>query len=438
MEPATAATSAPDSDRGPKGQPGTGRSAFFVGAGILISRIVGLIRQRIFAHYFGTSAAGDAFSAAFRIPNFLQNIFGEGALSASFIPVYAKLLAADDEAEASRVANAVLGLLALVTSLIVLIGVITNHLIDLIAPGFSGETRELTIKLVKILFPGAGLLVLSAWCPCVLNSHHRFFISYTALVVWNLAIIGALIIFGNKVGQFLAEFTAGSVIGSALQFGIQLPTVFKLVQRLRPVIDVANAQVRTVVRNFFPVFMSRGVIQISAFVDAILASFLPTGAVVALTYAQSLYTLPVSLFGMSVSAAELPAMSRAIGSDEEVAHVLRLRLDAGLKRIAFFIVPSAMAFLALGDVIAAVLYQTGRFTHDAAIYVWAILAGSSIGLLAATLGRLYSSTYYALRDTRTPLLFAIIHVALTTVLGYLCALPLPRYLGLDPKWVWLD
>ncbi|HET6670813.1 MAG TPA: murein biosynthesis integral membrane protein MurJ [Pyrinomonadaceae bacterium] len=437
LEPATAATSAPDSDRGTQKHPGTGRSAFFVGAGILLSRIVGLIRQRIFAHYFGTSAAGDAFSAAFRIPNFLQNIFGEGALSASFIPVYAKLLAADDEAEASRVANAVLGLLALVTSLIVLVGVLTTpYLIDLIAPGFSGETRELTIRLVKILFPGAGLLVLSAWCLGVLNSHHRFFISYTAPVVWNLAIIGALIIFGNKVGQFpLAEFTAwGSVIGSALQFGIQLPTVFRLVERLRPVIDVANAQVRIVVRNFFPVFMSRGVIQISAFVDAILASFLPTGAVVALTYAQSLYTLPVSLFGMSVSAAELPAMSRAIGSDKEVAQVLRLRLDAGLKRIAFFIVPSAMAFLALGDVIAAVLYQTGRFTHDAAIYVWAILAGSSIGLLAATLGRLYSSTYYALRDTRTPLLFAIIHVALTTVLGYLCALPLPRYLGLDPKW----
>ena len=103
LEPATAATSAPDSDRPGKGQPGTARSAFFVGSGILISRIVGLIRQRIFAHYFGTSAAGDAFSAAFRIPNFLQNIFGEGALSASFIPVYAKLLTADDEAEASRV-----------------------------------------------------------------------------------------------------------------------------------------------------------------------------------------------------------------------------------------------------------------------------------------------------------------------------------------------
>ncbi len=437
LEPETAAASAPDTDRLTKEHPGTGRSAIFVGAGILISRIVGLIRQRIFAHYFGTSAAGDAFSAAFRIPNFLQNIFGEGALSASFIPVYAKLLAANDDVEASRVANAVLGMLALVTSLIVLVGVLTTpYLIDLIAPGFTGETRELTVRLVKILFPGAGLLVLSAWCLGVLNSHHRFFISYTAPVVWNLAIIASLIIFGSQVKQFpLAEFTAwGSVVGSALQFGIQLPTVFKLVRRLRPVIDIANAHVRTVIRNFFPVFMSRGVIQISAFVDAILASFLPTGAVVALTYAQSLYTLPVSLFGMSVSAAELPAMSRAIGTNEEVAHTLRIRLDAGLKRIAFFIVPSAIAFLALGDVIAAVLYQTGQFTRDAATYVWAILAGSSIGLLAATLGRLYSSTYYALRDTRTPLLFAIIHVVLTTVLGYLCALPLPRYLGIDPKW----
>jgi putative peptidoglycan lipid II flippase len=127
-------------------------------------------------------------------------------------------------------------------------------------------------------------------------------------------------------------------------------------------------------------------------------------------------------------------MSRAIGSHEEVADLLRQRLDEGLRRIAFLIVPSSMAFLALGDVIAAVLYQTGQFKHDAAIFVWGILAGSTVGLLASTLGRLYSSTYYALRDTRTPLRFAIVRVALTTMLGYLCALPLPRLLGIDPKW----
>jgi putative peptidoglycan lipid II flippase len=415
----------------------SGKSAFLVGAGILISRIVGLIRQRVFAHYFGTSAAGDAFSAAFRIPNFLQNIFGEGALSASFIPVYAKLLAHDDEEEAAHVANAVLGILALVVSLIVLAGVLTTpYIITAIAPGFKGETRELTIRLVRILFPGAGLLVLSAWCLGVLNSHHRFFISYTAPVAWNVAMIFSLIVFGRKVGQFpLAGYVAwGSVIGSALQFGVQLPTVFRLVPRLRPVIDLASVHVRTVVRNFFPVFMSRGVVQISAFVDAVLASLLPEGSVVALTYAQSLYTLPVSLFGMSVSAAELPAMSRAIGNNEQVAEVLRKRLDDGLRRIAFFIVPSSMAFLALGDVIAAVLYQTGQFKHDASIFVWGILAGSTVGLLASTLGRLYSSTYYALHDTRTPLRYAIIRVTLTTLLGYLFALPLPVALGINPKW----
>src|SRR6476660_9420 len=198
-----------------KSHPSTGRSAFFVGAGILISRLVGLIRQRIFAHYFGSSAEGDAFSAAFRIPNFLQNVFGEGALSASFIPVYAKLLAQGDEKEAQRVANAIFSILALVTAVIVLIGVFaTPYIVTLIAAGFEEERRELTIRLVRIFFPGAALLVLSAWCLGILNSHHKFFISYTAPVAWNAAIIASLVFFGSRMNlSGLAEATAwGSVI----------------------------------------------------------------------------------------------------------------------------------------------------------------------------------------------------------------------------------
>jgi putative peptidoglycan lipid II flippase len=165
-----------------------------------------------------------------------------------------------------------------------------------------------------------------------------------------------------------------------------------------------------------------------------LAGLISTHAVAALNVAQSLYTLPVSLFGMSISAAELPAMSSVVGNSDEIASQLRGRLDGGLSRIAFFIVPSAMAMLALGDVMTAALYQTGKFDHDATIYVWGILAGSTIGLLASTLGRMYASTYYALHDTRTPLKFASLRVALTIGLGYLCAIPLPPMLGLDPKW----
>lgn len=415
----------------------TAKSAFMVGAGILISRIIGVARQRVFAHYLGTSDAAGAFNAAFRIPNFLQNVFGEGALSASFIPVYAKLLAQGDEKEASRVADAVLTLLALATAVIVLVGVLTTpFFVGLFAYSFDEPTRALTIQLVRIFFPGAALLVLSAWCLGVLNSHRRFFLSYTAPVVWNLALIATLIWYGSREDQFhLATLAAwGSVVGSALQFGVQMPTVLKLIRRLRPVLDIASENVRTVLRNFFPVFMSRGVVQISAFVDAMLAGLISAQAVAALAYAQSLYTLPVSLFGMSISAAELPAMSSALGSTTEVASQLRVRLDQGLRRIAFFIVPSVMAMMAFGDVMTGALYQSGRFNAQDSRYVWGILAGSTIGLLASTLGRLYASTYYALHDTRTPLLYAVIRVALTTILGYLFAIPLPPAIGLDPKW----
>ncbi|HEV2799420.1 MAG TPA: murein biosynthesis integral membrane protein MurJ [Pyrinomonadaceae bacterium] len=420
--------------------------AFLVGAGILLSRIVGLIRQRVFAYYFGNSFAKDAFDAAFRIPNFLQNAFGEGALSASFIPVYANLLARGDEEEADNVAGAVFTLLALVTSVLVLGGVLaTPYLINIIAPGFEGARQELTLRLVRIFFPGAGLLVLSAWCLGVLNSHRRFFLSYTAPIIWNFAIIAALVgfgglsaggrVFSDDFGARLALMAAwGSVVGSALQFGVQMPTVLRLIKRLRLTLDFTSTHLRTVVRNFLPVFVSRGVIQISAFVDQLLASYLPIGAVSALTFAQSIYTLPVSLFGMSVSAAELPAMSSATGDDAEVAGQLRRRLDAGLRQIAFFIVPSAMAFVALGDIIVGVLYRTGRFTDSDVLYVWGIIAGSATGLLASTLGRLYSSTYYALHDTRTPLRYAVLRIVVSISLGILLALYLPRAIGIDPRW----
>ncbi len=414
----------------------TGRHAFLVAAGILLTKLVALVRQRVFNHYFGLSDAADAFAAAIRIPNFLQNLFGEGVLSASFIPVYARLLAEHDDQEADRVAGAVGAILALTTSVLVLGGVLaTPWLIDAIAPGFHGAKRELTIRLVRILFPGIGLLVLSAWCLGILNSHRKFFLSYSAPVIWNLAWIVTLIVYGARAQNTLAVILAwGSVVGSGLQFGVQLPVVLRLARHLRLRLETRAAHVREVLRNFGPVFVSRGVVQISGYVDSLLASLLPEGAVAALLNAQSLTLLPVSLFGMSISAAELPAMSSVLGAKEEVAGRLRERLDRGLRQIAFFVVPSAMAFLALGDVITGALFQTGKFNRSDSVYVWGILAGSAVGLLASTMGRLYSSTYYALRDTRTPLRYAVIRVVLTTGLGYLAAKHLPGWIGIDPRW----
>ncbi len=418
--------------------PRTGRSAFYVGIGIFSSRIAGLIRSRVVAHYFGLGYVADAWAAAFRIPNLLQNLFGDQALSASFIPVYVSLLAKGDRKEADRVAGAVAALLALVIAVLVAIGVVaTPLLIDLIAPGFSGARRELTISLVRILFPGIGLLVLSAWCLGVLNSHHRFLLGYSLPpIAWNAAMIGTLVIYGRSTPlPRLAELLAwGAVVGGALQVAVQLPTVFTVAPNLRFALDLASEHVRAVVRAFMPVFISRGILQLSNYIDQIISTWLPIGAPAAIQSATLLSTLPVSLFGMAVSAAELPAMSRVGGSDVEKFSQIRARLDAGLRHIAFFVVPSAVAFLALGDVVAAALFQTGRFTRNDSVYVWQILGGSSLGLLAGTLGRLYSSTYYALRDTRTPLNYALIRVATTTVLGYFFALRLPGLVGVSPTW----
>lgn len=411
-------------------------AAFLVGAGILLSRLAGLIRQTMMARYLGAAMAADAFNAAFRIPNLLQNLFGEGVLSASFIPEYAGLLGRGEDEEATRLAGAVAGMLALVSAVLVLIGMVTAPwLVAVIANGFTGEKRELTVRLTRILFPGAGLLVFSAWCLGVLNSHRRFFMSYTAPVLWNLAMIATLVFFhgGHSEVQLATYLAYGSVVGSALQFGIQLPQVMKLTRRVRPRLTVAAESVRNVFRNFLPAFVGRGVVQLSAYVDAWLASYLGNGALSSFTYAQTIYVLPISLFGMAISAAELPAMSRAVGTTAEISAYLRGRLSDGLNRIAYFIVPSVVALLALGDLIVHLLYESGKFNRADTIWVWEILIGSTVGLLASTMGRLYSSTFYALRDTRTPLRYAVVRVTLTTLLGYFFALVLPGLLGLDRR-----
>ncbi|WP_174236108.1 murein biosynthesis integral membrane protein MurJ [Rhodanobacter sp. L36] len=414
------------------------RHAVLVGAGILCSRIFGLVRQRVFSHYFGLSDIADVFSSALRVPNFLQNLFGEGVLSASFIPVYARLLAQERQEDAGKLAGAIAAILAVGISIIVAIGVVaTPWLLWIIAPGYTGDKRELTILIVRILFPGTGILVWSAWCLGILNSHHKFFLSYAAPVVWNLSMIATLLVFRNLPQERLIVYLAwGTVLGCLLQFLVQLPSVLKLVPHMPLRLDWRNAHVQQVGGSFMSVAVGRGVVQISAFVDQAISTLLGSGAMAAITTAASVNMLPVSLFGMAISASELPTLSRMVGEglDGDTKDKLSARLNDGLERIAFFIIPSAMAFLALGNVIVAALYQSGQFTSHDSRYVWAILAGSGIGLLASTSGRLYASTYYAMRDTRTPLRFALVRLAVTAALGLASALLLPGWLGVDPKW----
>jgi putative peptidoglycan lipid II flippase len=412
--------------------------AALVGSGILLSRVLGLVRESLKARYLGASntIAADAFHAAFRIPNFVQNLLGEGALSASFIPVYSNTLAKGNREEADRIAGAVVALLGLLAGALVLLGVLfAPAIVTVVVKGIEGEKRELTILLTRILFPGAALFVFSAWCLGILNSHRRFFLSYAAPVAWNLAMIVALVFYRDSApAQLAVRIAWASVIGAVLQFVVQLPVVLRVAPALRLSLGQRNEGVRRVVRNFVPAFVGRGGVQINAVIDQFIASFLPQGAISLLFYTQTLTMLPISLFGMSVAAAELPAMSSSVGTAEETLSHVRGRLQSGLRHIAFFVAPSAVAFLLLGDTIAAALYQHGRFTSTDTRFAWGILAAASIGLLASTFGRLYSSAFFALHDTRTPLRISLVRVTLATILGYTFAMYLPPALGIAPNW----
>jgi putative peptidoglycan lipid II flippase len=417
-------TSEPASPEGEAAEPTqpTGNvlsSAHLVAAGIFLSRIAGLLRDIIFARYLGNSGFASAFRAALRMPNVLQNLLGEGTLSASFIPVYSRLLEKGDHEAAGKLAGAIFALLLAVAGALSLFGMLLAPvLVSVFLTGFEGEIRDLTIACTRIIFPMTGVLVLSAWALGILNSHRKFFVSYTAPVLWNVAMITVLLIFGTRLDQrsLVVALSWGALAGGALQFLVQLPWILRLQKGLRPRWDLRSHGASDVLRNAGPAIMGRGVVQLSGWVDMWLASFLFSGAVAALGYAQTFYMLPVSLFGMSIAASELPELSRAGGSDAEP---LRLRVSAGLRTMAVFVVASVVGYLVLGDVIIGAMYERGEFARADTILVYLILAGYSIGLLASTATRLYSSALYALNDTRTPARIAMIRVATSAILGAL-------------------
>ncbi|HWC72297.1 MAG TPA: murein biosynthesis integral membrane protein MurJ [Gemmatimonadales bacterium] len=407
---------------------GGGRHAARVAAGILVTRVLGYVRERVFAHYFGNGAAADAFRAALRIPNALRNLLGEGTLSASFIPVYAGLN--EKNKEASRaLAGAILGLLLLASGILAVIGIAFAPTITaLVAQGFDAPRRELTTVLVRILFPMSGLMVVSAWCLGVLNTHRRFFLPYAAPALWNIAGIAAMVVAatwltrrGVPPNQQLYRLSLalawGTVAGSVLQIAIQLPSCWRLLGGIPLRVSVAPEGVRDVIVAWLPLVVGAGVAQLSGLVDTFLGSYTGEGGLASLTYAQIVQQLPISLFGTAVAAVSLPELSRdAVGETPNAQ--LRARIAVAFRRIAFFVIPSAFAFAALGPQIIGALYQTGRFTADDTILVGGVLAAYGIGLLGTSTVRLFASGFYALRDTRTPVKIAVTSLIISALLSW--------------------
>ena len=400
-----------------------GRGSSAVAAGIALSRLSGLLRESLLRSVLALGPAADAFAAALRIPNLLQNLLGEGSLSASFIPVYSRLLGEGRDDEAGRVAGAVAGLLAALAGGLVVVSILAARpLAVLLAPGFEGRRLDLTVDLLRITTGGLGLLVLSAWCLGVLNSHGRFFLPYVAPVLWNAAQVAVLAAaaFGDWSPRGAAIALAwGLVAGGALQFGVQAVAVWRLAPDLRPSFGRGNAAVADVRRRFGPAVLGRGVLQLSGYLDLVLASLLVTGAVAGLLSAQMLYALPVALFATSVAVAELPEMSR-------LASGLAARALAARRRTAFFVAFCTVAYLVLGESIVGALFGWGAFDADDTRAVALVLAAYSLGLPAVASSKIFQNTLYAVGDTSGPARIAAARVGLAAVVGIALMFPLDR------------
>ena len=427
----------------PSGRQRSGRNAVLVGAGIVLSRLSGVIREGFLAAYLGTRASADSFSAALRIPKLLQNLLGEGALSASFIPVYSQVLHRGNERQAGQVAGAVAGLLTLLTGALVLVSVLAARpLASVIAPGFAGQKHELTVYLIRIVAPGIGFLVLSAWCLGVLNAHRRFFLSYVAPVLWNCAIIAGVALAGMRswAEVHIAEAAAwGVLIGGAAQFVVQLPAIRSLLPHLRLTFSARLVAVRVVIRRFLPAIVGRGVVTLGTYADLLLASLLATGAVAVLDRAQVLYLLPISVFAVSVAAAELPELSRdqlagqRAGTTElpAASQAIAQRLAMSSERILLFLLFSFVALAVMGQTIVAALYERVNFTPDDTLLVWLTVAVYSLGMVSTGLSRLLQNACYAAGDVAGPAKISAARLVLSVLVGVVAMLQLDQFVIRD-------
>ncbi|MEE8277937.1 MAG: murein biosynthesis integral membrane protein MurJ [Thermoanaerobaculia bacterium] len=427
-----------------------GHGAARVAAGIFSSRLAGLVREATLAYFLGAGPHADVFRTALRGPNLLQNLLGQQTLSASFIPVYSRLLEDGREEEAGRFAGAIFGLLLAVAATMALVGVLlARPIVALLATGYLADAAQvaggaasvdrfpLAVRAVRIIFPMTGILVLSAWCLGVLNSHRRFFLSYFAPVLWNGAIIAALGYAGSRaagLGALPAGLSRldwmtlaacfGALVGGGLQFAVQLPLVVRLMRGFRLRISTRVEGVAEALRAFAPLAAGRGVVQLSSYLDLLLASFLAAGAVSALGFALPLYLLPVSLFGMSVAAAELPELARR---QAESRSEMAARLDAAFRQMAYLTVPTVVGYLALGFLLVGGLYRRGSFGLEDNWLVYAVLGGYTLGLLASNTSRLLQNVFYAAGRTRVPARIAVERVLLSAALGILLMLGLDRF-----------
>jgi putative peptidoglycan lipid II flippase len=401
-----------------------------IGAATLASRVLGYVRDMVVAHTFGAGPITDAFLVAFRIPNLLRRLLAEGALSTAVIPVFTETLTQGGPAAFSRLTRAAAGAAIVVLCVVSALGaLLAPQVVALMAPGWRADTAlfDLAVSLTRVMFPYLVLVGLAALAMGALNAHHRFFTAALGPAVVNVAMIAAVLGLAGHVTPPIMALAVGVLVGGLGQLLVQMPELRRLGVPLLPSGEWRHPGVARIAHRLWPAVFALAAVQITVVVNTLLASLLPAGTVSYLYYADRVMEFPLGIFGIALATAALPSMSRQAARRDLTA--LRATLEWALRMSAFVAVPATVGLLVLGDPIVRLLFQRGEFTAADVVLTAQALAGYAVGLPAFSATRIAAQTFYALGDTRTPVLVGFGSVAANVVLALLLMWPL-QHVGL--------
>ena len=430
-------------------QTSVARSAGIVSIAVMFSRVLGLLREMIFARYFGTGFLTDAYVVAFRIPNVLRDLFAEGALSVAFVKVFTDYQINKSEKEAWRLASLVLNLLAVIMSLICIVGIIfSRQFVNLIADGFSPEKAALATTLTQIMFPFIMLVALAAVAMGVLNTKGIFGIPASASTVFNIVsmIFGISLAYylsgggwlnssdKNAVPDFPSQWAIigmaiGTLIGGLAQFLMQLPSLFRVGFRFTAAISLFDPGVKKVIALMTPAILGTSAVQINVMMNTYFVSGIE-GAQGWLNFGFRLMQLPIGLFGVAVGTAAIPVMSR-LASEGKIKE-LRDTISSSMTLVFLMTLPSACGLIVLGEPIIRLIYERGKFDATSTSMTAAALAGYAIGLTGYAAIKILSPAFYALNDAKTPMIIAVASIAVNFLGSYFLREWLSQY-GVTPE-----
>jgi putative peptidoglycan lipid II flippase len=407
------------------------RSAGLIGIATMMSRVLGLVRDVVYAWLFGAGDQMDAFNVAFRIPNLVRDLFAEGAMTAAFVPTFTRYLTVRGRDEAWRLGNLVLTALILATSVVVVIGMVfAGPITTLFAREYAAVPGklDLTVQLTRLMFPFLTLVAVAVAFMGMLNSLRHFFVPALSPAMFNVgAIVGALgfVPLMPAVGLHPAAGLAfGTLFGGLLQAAVQWPALRREGFRFRPMLDTRDAGLREVLILMGPGTVGLAAVQINQFVNTVLATGQGTGAVSWLNYAFRLMYLPIGLFGVSIATAAMPTIAAMAARDDRAG--MRDTVSTGLRMMLMLNMPATVGLIALATPIVSLVFERGQFSAADTPATAAALMCYAPGLLGYSAVKIASPTFYALRDSRTPVLVSalsvgvniVLNLALVRVLGY--------------------